>query len=503
MQLQARIVAIAVGSIFFSTSTGLIIERSVIRRQGISLLEDTMRTAVLSAENGRQAISAMRSNGVFDEEKLKSGIQGATDYRQTALYSTVPVVAAWNSISDVAKKENFEFRIPADHPRNSKNIPTPEEQKILSRFLNEKLPEYFAVDGNSGVITYARPITLGGDCMMCHGDPATSATHDGKDMLGFPMEGWHPGDQHGMFLLHSSLDRVDAVVTAGLLQTLCWLLPLSCAIGLGVYWLISRISGRLKQLTEAVSNSSAQVTGAAGQISASSQALAHDATVHAASLEETSAAAEQITSMTRTTADNSRVAAQEMDSVSRNVAQGKLTLSQMIASMDDIKVSSGKIARIIKVIDEISFQTNLLALNAAVEAARAGEMGAGFAVVADEVRSLAGRSAQAAKETSALIEDSLAKSLAGSSQLEKVVFAFGGISDSAAKVRTVVDDVHVGSEEQRRGIEQVLNSIRQMEQITQSSAASSEESAATSEELAAQAESMNDIARQLRAVVEG
>jgi hypothetical protein len=494
---------VAVGSIFVTAVAGLLIQRSVVRNEGIGLIENTMRATLLSAENTRQSISAMRTAGAFDDAKLKAGIAGASDYRDTVIYTTVPVVAAWTSIADVSKKENFEFRVPAQNPRNAKNQPTPDELAILNRFVNDRIPEYFAVDDNAGQLIYARPIILGADCLVCHGDPATSATHDGKDMLGFPMEGWRAGDQHGMFLLRSNLDGVNAAVHTGMMQMLWWLLPMSLAIGLGVYYLISRTSGRLRELTQAVSESSAQVTSAAGQISTTSQAMAQGATEQVASLEETSAATEQITGMTRKNADNSRLAAEEMETVHRHVTDSNATLGEMIASMDDIKDSSGKIAKIIKVIDEISFQTNILALNAAVEAARAGDAGAGFAVVADEVRNLASRSAQAAKDTASLIEDSLAKSHAGSSKLEKVVVVFRGISESAAKVKVLVDEVHLGSEEQKRGIEQVLGAIHQMEQLTQSSAASSEESAATSEELAAQAESMNDIASKLRAVVEG
>jgi methyl-accepting chemotaxis protein len=322
-------------------------------------------------------------------------------------------------------------------------------------------------------------------------------------MLGFPMEGWREGDEHGMFLLRSKLDRVDGVVTAGMGRTILWLFPLSIGIGLGVYFLISRISNSLRALTQSISESSAQVKGAVFQISAASQSMAQGASEQAASLEETSSATTQITSMTQGNAKNSRLAASEMDKVNLQVLNSNATLGEMIASMKEIRDSSGKIAGIIKVIDEIAFQTNILALNAAVEAARAGKAGAGFAVVADEVRNLAQRSAQAAKDTAPLIEDSLAKSHAGSSKLEQVVAVIHGITESAARVKILVDQVSDGSREQARGIEQVLNAIRQMDQLTQSSAASAEQSAATSEELAAQAESMNGIAVELRAVVEG
>src|ERR1022692_3018905 len=126
----------------------------------------------------------------------------------------------------------------------------------------------------------------------------------------------------------------------------------------------------------------------------------------------------------------------------------------MIAAMEGIKVSSDETAKIIKVIDEIAFQTNILALNAAVEAARAGEAGMGFAVVAGEVRNLAQRSAQAARETATLIEESVTMSKGGSAKVQQVTDAIRSITGSTAKVRTLVDEVAAGSQEQARGIEQ-------------------------------------------------
>ncbi|MGA3042537.1 MAG: methyl-accepting chemotaxis protein [Bryobacteraceae bacterium] len=156
-----------------------------------------------------------------------------------------------------------------------------------------------------------------------------------------------------------------------------------------------------------------------------------------------------------------------------------------------------------KVIDEIAFQTNILALNAAVEAARAGEAGMGFAVVADEVRNLAQRCAQAAKDTAALIEESMAKSHDGMGKLDHVAEAIRSITESAAKVKTLVDEVNLGSQEQARGIEQIAKAIVQMEQVTQKNAANAEESASASEELSGQAETMKSVVGQLRALVGG
>ena len=192
-----------------------------------------------------------------------------------------------------------------------------------------------------------------------------------------------------------------------------------------------------------------------------------------------------------------------MSETARRVEDANHNLEEMVQSMKEINTSSEKISKIIRVIDEIAFQTNILALNAAVEAARAGEAGMGFAVVADEVRNLAHRSAQAAKDTAALIEESIAKSNEGNKKLQLVAGSIQQVTGSATQVKVLVDEVDVGSQEQSRGIEQIATAVTQMETVTQRSAASAEESAAASEELATQAQALNDIVERMRKLVGG
>jgi len=275
------------------------------------------------------------------------------------------------------------------------------------------------------------------------------------------------------------------------------------AIGAVVVTVIRGMNTQLRRSASELADGAEQITSAAGQVASSSQSLAQGASQQAASLEETSASAEEISSMTHKNSENSQSAAGVMATVDRQVKEGNRTIELMVVSMTEINASSEKISKIIKTIDEIAFQTNILALNAAVEAARAGEAGMGFAVVADEVRNLAQRSAQAAKDTAALIEESIGKSKEGSARLQQVTEVIRAITDSSAQVKTLVDEVNLGSQEQARGIDQISKAVQQMDQVTQGAAAGAEQSASASEELAAQSEALNQIVNQLRALVGG
>ncbi|HEX9117463.1 MAG TPA: methyl-accepting chemotaxis protein, partial [Anaerolineae bacterium] len=274
-------------------------------------------------------------------------------------------------------------------------------------------------------------------------------------------------------------------------------IALSLAAGGFVLFVIRQISGSLRQAVTELSAGAEQTAGAASQVASSSQALAQGSSEQAASLEETSASTEEINSMARKNTDNSIVAADLVAQSQQKFILAKQSLEQTVAAVGEISAQSGKISKIIKVIDEIAFQTNILALNAAVEAARAGEAGMGFAVVADEVRNLAQRCAQAARDTAALIEESIAKSNDGQTKVDQVAAAIRAITEESGEVKMLVDEVNLGSQEQTRGIEQIRKAIVQMEQVTQKTAASAEESASAAEQLNAQSEAVKDIVERL------
>ena len=279
------------------------------------------------------------------------------------------------------------------------------------------------------------------------------------------------------------------------------LLVITLAAGGLLLFVVFNASRTLRQTAAELSRSSEQVSGAANQISSSGQSLAQGASEQAASIEETSASAEEVSAMTRKNAEDSRSAAELMHDANQAVGAANATLIQMEATMHEINASSEKIARIIKVSDEIAFQTNILALNAAVEAARAGEAGLGFAVVADEVRNLAQRSAQAAKDTAGMIEESITRSSEGKIKLEQVAQAIRGITEKASAVKALIDDVHESSAKEARGVSEISKAVAQVEQVTHTTAAAAEQTASAGEELNSQADALRSIVARLEDLV--
>ena len=263
------------------------------------------------------------------------------------------------------------------------------------------------------------------------------------------------------------------------------------------------ISKPINNIIGSLTEGADQVSEAAGQVAGASQSLAEGSSEQASSLEETSSALEEMAAMTRTNAENAKKA-NELSDQARQAAQGgDQTMAQLSTAMAAINDSAGQISKIIKVIEEIAFQTNLLALNAAVEAARAGEHGKGFAVVADEVRNLAMRAAEAAKETTALIEGSVANAREGTDVANQVGEALAAIVGDVTKVTELINGIAQASQDQAQGVDQLNAAASQMEKQTQQAAAGAEESASASQELASQAQAVKSAVNDLAALVHG
>jgi methyl-accepting chemotaxis protein len=256
---------------------------------------------------------------------------------------------------------------------------------------------------------------------------------------------------------------------------------------------LNSVITKLNDMVVQIKNVSESVLTASSEISAGSTDLAGRTETHASSLEETSSAMTEITGTVKENSANARRASQLSNSGKEIANKGSLTVNDAVTAMSSIENSSKKVSDIISTIDEIAFQTNLLALNAAVEAARAGDAGRGFAVVADEVRSLAGKSAEAAKEIKNLIINSTNEVKRGSQLVNSVGVVFGDITKSNNEVASYVENIAKSSEEQSSSIEEINVAISSIEEGIQRNAALVEESTAACHSLSEQAKYLNEL----------
>jgi methyl-accepting chemotaxis protein len=339
-------------------------------------------------------------------------------------------------------------------------------------------------------------IKVEADCLRCH-------------------LSWKKGDSCGVLLGRFSTESLKqsqqqwagsmagmkrSQMISGLLTTLVIVVIFGTLAAFVMHYQIIAPLVRVLQKLTGVSD---QVRGTSQQLSAGSQAIAEGASEQAASIEETSAALEELAATTRNNTGHAQNANELAAQTRRAAETGAAGMEQMNQAMTEIQAASGNIAKIIKTIDEIAFQTNLLALNAAVEAARAGSAGMGFAVVAEEVRNLAKRSALAAKETAAIIEDSIFKSKHGAQVSAEVARHFQEITEKARRVDDLIAQITSASKEQNQGIDQLNTAVREMDSVTQTNAANAEESAAVAVELNSQADGLRGIIAELSGLLSG
>jgi methyl-accepting chemotaxis protein len=513
-------VAIAWVAVVITAVAGLLIQRSLIREQGLAMARQAMRGIILSAENTRDSVAAMNMGGSFDRQGLLAEVRRASDFRATRLYGTIPVVAAWKAIEHVAAREGYEFRIPSHDPRNPKNTPTPGEEKILAQFADGKAEEYFAVDSKTNQMIYARPLHLGDECMMCHGSPSAD-NKSGKDPVGFRMEGWRPGEIHGAFVLRASMRQVDGEVRAGVEKAALWLVPVAFGLGFCAYLATRSIRALLAQAVQVLQKvakgdltdelrhtSNDEVGDMAVAIQAMSVSLRGVLREIADSAQNLSATSTQLASSSGQIADHSREASEKahsvaaaaeqmssnvtsvaagMEQTTTNLAHVSSHTEQMTATIGEIAGNSEKarqitesamnqavritqeiqqlgqaareIGKVTETISEISSQTNLLALNATIEAARAGSAGKGFAVVANEIKALAQQTAAATEDIKGRVASVQSSTAGGIAEIEKISTVIHEVSDIVSSIAAAIEQQATATKEISRNIAEASTGV--------------------------------------------
>ena len=484
------------------------------------------RNLIMMAESTRQGMEKKWDMGIFSTTKMRA--EAAAGASREVLLASVPVVSAWEAAKAKAKEGGFEFRTPRQNARNPANTPDSIETAALEYFAaNPKATDHYELDATSNSIRYFRPVRLSNICMNCHGNPTNSQAlwgrADGKDILGYAMDGKQVGDLHGSFEIIRPLAEAKAKIDHELFMAGLLLLGLILAIGAVIWWVANRISAQLgaepqvladvaKHLAEGnlsvtleqragdehsvlaamrqmvtkltgiigdVRSGSDSLSSASEQISATAQSLSQAASEQAASVEQTSASMEQMSSTIAQNTENAKVTDGMASKSSQEAVEGGEAVKQTVLAMKSI---AGKIG----IIDDIAYQTNLLALNAAIEAARAGEHGKGFAVVAAEVRKLAERSQISALEISELARGSVEMAERAGRLLDQMV-------PSTRKTSDLVQEITATSKEQSSGVAQINSAMSQLSQATQQNASASEQLAATAEEMSSQAQQLQNV----------
>ena len=465
------------------------------------------RSVIMAGESTREEMGAMWQMGLFTSAQLRDW-SGRKEMDK--VLSAVPVVIAWRSVMAKAADGGYQFKVPKFEPRNPKNQPDEMESAVLKKFAASDLKEYQEIDAKTNSIRYFRPVRLTQECLLCHGDPKTSASlwgnSEGRDPTGGAMENWKVGEVHGAFEVIQSLDKADAAMAAsmksGVLLVGGMVVLAAVILYLAIHWVIVRsLVNPVKGIAAELNEGAEQVTSAASEVSSASQMLATGATEQASSLDQTATSLREVGSMARANAEKAQEVNTRSSQTCAAAKAGDKTVRQLANVMNEISESSGKVTQIIKVIEEIAFQTNLLALNAAVEAARAGEHGKGFAVVADEVRRLAIRAGKAAGETTQLIEESVTKTQEGKKVADQVSQTLTTIIRDVETVTELVGGIADASDQQNHGLDKLNVAVNKMNEVTQQNASASEEAAAASQELSSQAVSVKATVARLVEIV--
>lgn len=355
----------------------------------------------------------------------------------------------------------------------SPDEPFTKDKDILEVFGTKKKSVLETFTDSSHKIRIINPMIATQECIACHINQ-------------------QEGDVIGVMDLTFSLNETDEIIHTASFTLMGIAALLLITIALIIKYVLKSVTTIITTAVREISTASEEVVTASEDVASSASKLSDSASGQAASVENITTTIEQTRLIIEQTAANSKEADILGAGTSRSAQEGHKYIKKLLTSMDGITDSSKKIENIIKTIDNIAFQTNLLALNASVEAARAGEHGLGFSVVADEVKSLADRSAQAAKETAAIIEHSLAQVENGNKIAVQTNKAFEDIFEKVTKSSNLISTISSASKDQNVGMQEISKTMVQIDQVTQAVASASEESASSSEKLNMQTVSMKE-----------
>lgn len=527
LSLRVKVMGILVVTSVFATGTAIWVANKSILKNGVTNLTQKAEAILSRTEVSRGVLAEIKAY----EHLMQAAIDEFPDgdvpkSRRNEILKTVPIYGAMEVGEKNASLDDYEFTIFASEPRNKENMATPEQLKILDEFRSKTKDMHLEINHEQGFVSVSKPVFLDEEqgCLICHGQANTSPFDNGKDVMGYDMEGWKDGDLHGAFQI-----KADLAPTVQAQKEASWEIikfsGLVTALAItAAFFLINQIIRGFNRMTSLLRREAGAINNQSDQLSSSSQSLSSATIEQVSAIQETVASMSEMSSMIGKTGDRAKESQTLSESVTNQTAEGTQIMQQMGNSMDSIQEANTQLEKISGIIDDISektqvindivFQTRLLSFNASIEAARAGQHGQGFAVVAEEVGNLAQMSGEAAKEINNLlagskkevndiVELTRGRVEEGKGVAEQALTIFGDIAEKAGRLNSEVASVTEATQEQEVGVNQVGKAMDQMNQTTQINSQASNDLSECSEEIQETSSSLARIACDLQIMVTG